>query len=481
MMDWKQRKILVLGARSRGLATARYLLDSGAEVYLSDPGIQPEEVSGLPQLKEVAKAQWLPWGKPIETSVEIMIQDPSVQGDPGCSRMVPEEEVAAMGELEFGYRESQCLNIAIAGSNGKSSAAACLKAIMESGQRETMVAGPEDAPIAGVITQTRQLDFLTLKLSPEQLQQTTFFRPSIALLLNLAPHPDMVGDSLDDVCRQMARLFANQQAHDWLIIQSEALARLQSLGIHIPGKVISFSSQNRRADVFMDRGLLISRINGWSGPLFNMAECPLQGEHHAENVMAAMLVGHILKISVESMKLALKQLHPLPSRGERLRELDGVTYINDASASNPLALDCSLTALKPPKPNEPHVWLIAGGDISSLDYHQLGPLISHRVKGVFLIGPAGKHLRAAWSLFAPCQISEDLLQACEAVSRKALPHDVVLLSPACSTLESFQSVDRLGELFRKVVSQLSSSRAPDDALHAHRQGAVFHSKEEDRI
>ena len=50
-----------------------------------------------------------------------------------------------------------------------------------------MVAGPEDAPIAGVITQTRQLDFLTLKLSPEQLQQTTFFRPSIALLLNLLP------------------------------------------------------------------------------------------------------------------------------------------------------------------------------------------------------------------------------------------------------------------------------------------------------
>ena len=81
------------------------------------------------------------------------------------------------------------------------------------------------------------------------------------------------------------------------------------------------------------------------------------------------------------MKLALKQLHPLPSRGERLQELDGVTYINDASASNPLALDCSLRALKPPKPNEPHVWLIAGGDIGSLDYHQLGPLISHRVKG----------------------------------------------------------------------------------------------------
>ena len=277
MMDWKQRKILVLGARSRGLATARYLLDSGAEVYLSDPGIQPEEVSGLSQLKEVPKAQWLPWGKPIETSVEIMIQDPSVQGDPGCSRMVPEEEVAAMGELEFGYRESQCLNIAIAGSNGKSSAAACLKAIMESGQRETMVAGPEDAPIAGVITQTRQLDFLTLKLSPEQLQQTTFFRPSIALLLNLAPHPDMVGDSLDDVCRQMARLFANQQAHDWLIIQSEALARLQSLGIRIPGKVISFSSQNRRADVFMDRGLLISRINGWSGPFVQYGRMPIAG------------------------------------------------------------------------------------------------------------------------------------------------------------------------------------------------------------
>ena len=142
MMDWKQRKILVLGARSRGLATARYLLDSGAEVYLSDPGIQPEEVSGLSQLKEVAKAQWLPWGKPTETSVEIMIQDPSVQGDPGCSRMVPEEEVAAMGELEFGYRESQCLNIAIAGSNGKSSAAAWRKPSWDPGSEKLWSPAP---------------------------------------------------------------------------------------------------------------------------------------------------------------------------------------------------------------------------------------------------------------------------------------------------------------------------------------------------
>jgi UDP-N-acetylmuramoylalanine--D-glutamate ligase len=460
MTDWKQEKVLVMGMRPRGIAMARYLIRQGARVYLSDPGecFGGSQAQTLPD--DLSKAEWMPWGAPLqEGAVTWVLKDPSLAWDE--SWQLADPGIPVMGDLEFGYRESHCLNIAIAGSNGKSSAMGCVQRVLESGQRHVAMAGPEQAPIGSVLEQSGKCDFLTLQIEAEQLVHTSYFRPSVAVLLNLAPHARYEALDFDAYCHQMATLFRNQQAHDWLIIQSEALAKLHSLGVSIPGKVISFSAQNRRADVFMDRGLLISRINGWSGPMFNMADVGLKGDHHAENLMAAMLVGHVLKISIESMKRALVTARPLPGCGVLVRELGSVQYVDDSKCANPLALDRMLRSLRGPNPHEPHVWLIAGGDSSALDYHHLGPLISHRVKGVHLIGSASKDLQAAWSLFAPCQIFADPIQAINAAHAKALPHDVVLLSPACSTSGSFRSAEHLGALFQKVVAQLSPNRAPD--------------------
>jgi UDP-N-acetylmuramoylalanine--D-glutamate ligase len=86
-------------------------------------------------------------------------------------------------------------------------------------------------------------------------------------------------------------------------------------------------------------------------------------------------------------------------------------------------------------------------------------LISQKVKGAFLIGKAREQLSAAWSLFAPCQYCDDLVQAVSEAAKKALPTDVVLLSPACSSLDMFRNYEHRGEVFRKVVNQLSAAGA----------------------
>ena len=94
-------------------------------------------------------------------------------------------------------------------------------------------------------------------------------------------------------------MFANQQPFGWAIIESEALAQIRSLGIEIPSKIITFSSSNRRADISLDRGLIVSRVPGWEGPLLDFNECQLQGAHNAEIIMAALAVGRVLRIPLE--------------------------------------------------------------------------------------------------------------------------------------------------------------------------------------
>jgi UDP-N-acetylmuramoylalanine--D-glutamate ligase len=105
----------------------------------------------------------------------------------------------------------------------------------------------------------------------------------------------------------------------------------------------------------------------------------------------------------------------------------------------------------------PNIWLIAGGKDKGFDYHDIGPLLSQRVKGAFLIGETREKIRAAWSLFTPCTFSETLDQAVKAAAENALSGDVVLLSPACSSFDQFRNYQHRGEVFKSQVKQLKET------------------------
>ena len=76
--------------------------------------------------------------------------------------------------------------------------------------------------------------------------------------------------------------------------------------------------------------------------------------------------------------------------------------------------------VQPAPGGKPNVWLIAGGRGKGLDYHGAGPLLTERVKGVFLIGEEAENLRAAWGLFTPCTPVGSLLEAVAGAARHAV-------------------------------------------------------------
>src|SRR5262245_32106956 len=295
-----------------------------------------------------------------------------------------------------------------------------------------------------------------------QLENTQYFRPAVATLLNLAPdHFDRYA-SKADYARANARLFRNQQVFDWAIVQSDALAQLRELDLVPKSKIVTFSAHDQDADLYLDRGLIISRLENWSGPLLNMEQCRLRGPHNAENLMAALAVGHALRLPLEAMVDTLKDHAAGPHRFELVAETDGVQFINDSKATNVDALRNALMSVRPGEGNAPNIWLIAGGKDKGLDFHEVGPLISRRVKGAFLIGEAREKIRAAWSLFTPCTLSDSLLEAVVEAARNAAPGDAILLSPACSSFDQFQNYQQRGEKFCAAVKSISRGRHDAD-------------------
>jgi UDP-N-acetylmuramoylalanine--D-glutamate ligase len=263
--------------------------------------------------------------------------------------------------------------------------------------------------------------------------------------------------SMAEYVKAKARMFANQQPFDWAIIQSEALAQIRSLGIEIPSKIITFSSSNRRADISLDRGLIVSRVPGWEGPLLDFNECQLQGAHNAEVIMAALAVGRVLRIPLEQSALVLRNHPALPHRCEIVAEIGGVSYINDSRSTNLAALEKSLSSMKPGSGGHPNIWLLAGGRDKAGAYHDIGPLLSNKVKAAFLMGETREKLRAAWSLFTPCRLVDSLEEGARQAAELAEEGDVILLSPASEDSGTVNGYQHRGEMFRRSVELLAGT------------------------
>ncbi|HEX4645802.1 MAG TPA: cyanophycin synthetase, partial [Verrucomicrobiae bacterium] len=181
---------------------------------------------------------------------------------------------------------------------------------------------------------------------------------------------------------------------------------------------------------------------------------------------------HALRLPLETMTDALKTFRSGPHRCELIAEINGVQYVNDSKAGNPAATEKAILASRPGPHGEPNIWLIAGGNDAGADFHRLGPLVSSRVKGAFLIGEISGKIRSAWSLFTPCMLAPSLLEAIAEAARNATSGDVVLLSPACSGLDQFRNYQHRGQMFCEAVKSIGRGEL---ALNPYMHGNVVHA------
>ena len=455
MYELQNKQVLVIGLGARGRAACRLLRSGGAQVMAVDQANTEDLRAEAGKLRSLGIDVELGVTKSPARKFNLAVVSPAVPGEMPIVQEMVQRQVPLIGEFELGYQQSHCLNIAVAGTNGKGTTGELIERLLSHNHRKAALCGHGARPICSVVAETSELDFLILQVNSFQLERTEYFRPAVAVLLNLTPdHLDRYHSTAEYI-RATARLFRNQQAFDWAIIQSEALAEMRALDIPIPSKVITFSANNRRADIFLDRGLLMSRLPDWSWPLLDMSQCQLRGPHNAENLMAALAVGHVLHLPLDAMVEVLKTQPVAAHRLEEVAEIDGVKFVNDSKATNVDALHKALLAIPSGPLGEPNVWLIAGGKDKGLEYHYVGPLISQRVKGALLIGEAREKIRAAWSLFTPCTVADSLLEAVKIAAKNAVPGDVILLSPACSSFDQFRNFQHRGEVFREAVNALA--------------------------
>jgi UDP-N-acetylmuramoylalanine--D-glutamate ligase len=413
----------VYGLARSGLATVEALLASGAKVTAWDA-------------KEEARAK-APGGTEIANLDEVdLAQFDSLIVTPGLplnrhpvAQRARDAGVEIIGDIELFARARPELPphkvVGITGTNGKSTTTALVHHILRTAGLPTTMGGniglpilaQDPLPVGGVYV---------LELSSYQIDLTQSLDCDVAVLLNITPdHLDRY-QSFEAYAASKARLFAQQSEHHHAIVDYVA-----AMDEDVLDKV-----EAELWEQWIDR-VEVGEQASWP---------TLQGPHNLQNARAATAVCQAIGLNNQQIEEGLRTYPGLPHRMERIREKDGVVFVNDSKATNPTATAPALAAFE-------RIRWICGGQAKTDNFDECAPQFGH-VRKAYTIGEAGELFASLLSPHMAVAECETLDRAVHEAAAEAEAGDTVLLSPACASFDQFRDFEDRGDQFRRLVEGL---------------------------
>ena len=490
MKKIKGKNVTVIGLARSGVGAANLLTDLGAHVTVTDTKTEDKLQGFITKLSAGVKRVLGGHPDHLFTSADMIVISPGVplnikplslarsKGIPVISELELAYQIINMRDAEFGMRnihvgrETQFL--AVTGTNGKSTTTALLDFMMKKGGFKTILGGnignalTEEIHKQSTESKEQRVDWLVAEISSFQLEAIRDFRPKGAAILNVTPdHLDRY-HSIEEYGDTKARVFENQTYDDFLVLNRDdpetmkifnAKCKMPSPASQ-PGrqntklpKVYFFSRKEKVEGLYSGDGKIWCKLPSLSlvprpFPLIGIEEIKIKGVHNLENAMAASAMALLAGCPAEAVIDSLRRFEGLEHRLEPVRELGGVTYINDSKGTNVGAVLKSLESFSNP------VVLIAGGRDKAGEFSLLRDMVKERVKALILIGEASEKIKKALGDITQTVMAQSLKDAVEASRDLAEKGDIVLLSPACASFDMFTDFEDRGRQFKRIVMEL---------------------------
>ncbi|MCG8371958.1 MAG: UDP-N-acetylmuramoyl-L-alanine--D-glutamate ligase [Balneolales bacterium] len=442
--------IVVIGAAKSGLAAAQLLHRKGAEVFVSDSGTIPKQDK---RILEQANIRFEEKGHTdTAQQAEFAVVSPGVPTEAPIVQHYLNSGKEVYSEIEVaGWFTSNPI-IAITGSNGKTTVTSWLADIWRTASVDFSVAGnigvafSDKADARGVHI---------LEVSSFQLDHIKDFQPMVSVILNITPdHLNRYNNDFNRYAAAKFRITENQTANNWFIYNYddptikkhvEELAKKKS-----HPRFWGFSSSTEVPEgAFIKNDHIIFRFNNQDETLMPVHDIGLNGQHNLQNGLAAALAARASEIKNEAIRESLRSFTGVEHRLELVRKVDGVKYINDSKATNVNAVWFALDSYNVP------VTLILGGRDKGNDYTELKDQIREKVHTIIAIGESKNRVEEQLGGSSPhFEKAETMRDAVRSANRGAKRGEIVLLSPACSSFDMFESFEHRGKVFKEEVYKL---------------------------
>ena len=444
------KKLVILGAGESGVGTALLAKQKGYAVFVSDGGAIKANYQ-----KELEEG-----GIEFESgshNVERILAADEVMKSPGIPeknemvKAIRAKGIPVISEIEFGYRYKGNSKIAaITGSNGKTTTTSLLYHICKLVNEDVAMVGNIGFSFARQIAQAPKALYI-IEVSSFQLDDIKYFKPEIAILLNITEdHLDRYDHQFENYIKSKFRIIENQTAEDYFIycIDDETIVKhLELLTINTNPLPFSMKQEVKKGGYIKnDQMMLKIQEERVTMSIYDFA---LKGKHNAYNTMAASIAATTLGIRKEKIREAVSNFHSLEHRMEFVATVRGVDFINDSKATNVNSTWYALESM------QKSTVLILGGVDKGNDYELIADLVKEKVKAIVCMGTDNKKLIEFFKDKVKIIVEVDTAKkAVNASFKLAEKGDLVLMSPACASFDLFKNYEDRGRQFKESVKEL---------------------------
>lgn len=446
----KYRKFSVIGASRSGTEVAKLLKKKGYEVFVSDGGYPSEFFQNEIKQNHIL----FEFGGHTANifDADAVVVSPGVHPETFVIKEAKKRKKDILSEIEIAYRFSKGKIIAITGTNGKTTTTTLTGKILTDAGFKTFVCGNIGLPFSAIADETDEKSIIVLETSSFQLENIKYFKPMIAVYLNLTPdHLDRY-ESMEEYGKVKMRITENQNEGDYFIYNHDDIfisdnarstkARRAAFSLNSSVK----SAVNQGA--YLDNYDLIYFYYRGEEIIANTQNMIIKGPHNAYNAMASSISARILDVPKEVIKKSLETFPGVEHRLEFVREINGIRFYNDSKATNVNSVWYALQGF------DEEIILILGGRDKGNDYDEIRELVSKKVKHIVAVGESRKKIINYFKGLVDVSEASDFEDAVYKAAAEASRGDIVLLSPACSSFDMFENYEERGKEFKKIVSLL---------------------------
>lgn len=453
-MDFKKKKVLVVGSGKSGIAATRLLLQAGANPVMQDGNDKLTEEILREKLGEVALAdgQSLSFvigdlSEEIKQSLDYVVLSPGVPTDNDFVNDLRKCDIPILGEIELAYAFEKGDVLAITGTNGKTTTTTLLGEIMKRHAQKVFVVGNIGNPYTDEVTASDATSVTVAEISSFQLETIHGFKPAVSAVLNITPDHLDRHHTMENYRKAKEDITRNQTKEQVCVLNYEDDCT-REFAERCPAKVVFFASAHELDDGFYYKDECIWKAeNKESVKLMNIHEMTLLGIHNVENVMAAIAMADAYQVPMDTILETVRSFKAVEHRIEYVATKNGVDYYNDSKGTNPDAAIKGIRAMVKP------TYLIGGGYDKQSEYDEWIESFDGKVVALVLIGQTREKIAecAKKHGFDNCVFAESLQEAVDYCSSHAKEGEAVLLSPACASWGMFQNYEVRGNMFKDMV------------------------------
>lgn len=470
-------EVLVLGAGVTGLAICEFLTQANAKITLLDDNpikinnpIKDLHYNDLEIIDNFKEIDITTFNK--SHKFQFVVKSPGIPKTSKSYILASKLGIPIFSDLDLALPLIGMPDIAVTGTNGKTTTVMLLKKIYETAKKKSYVIGNLGIPfiratngkeIKSTLSNIQNNNYsLIFELSSYQLEDVTYLKPKISVCLNLSDDHLERHETIKKYALAKSKIYSFQTDSDWSVIFEDE-KNMNYFTDSLAGTVFKISEYKNKSKIPVNNSMYdledkkIYFRTEEKEVTVDISKSKILGIHNYKNIAAAVTLSLLDNIPTDAIEKAIAEFTGLEHRIEFVRNHRGIIYYNDSKSTCPHSVVAALETIKQEHKGS-NIVLLLGGILKKGDWISVNNELSKEINEVVCFGKDNcqilEHIKATLEAKGiKYKLKNTLLEATMYAKSVANSGDIILLSPGCTSFDEFDNFEHRGKFFKDLITR----------------------------